>query len=254
MNKLLIAGAALAALIGTPALAADMAVKAPPAPVAPACVWCGWYVGVNLGGSWGRVRDTADFIPTGFTPSLIATNATNPDGVIGGGQIGYNWQQGVVVFGLETDIQGSSERATASATGVTATCGVPCYVTETDKLTWFGTARARLGVASGSWMAYVTGGAAYGGISTNGTETFVGGIVPALALQNTNTTRGGWTAGGGVEGQLTGKWTWKVEYLYMSFGTWNLAFAEPAPLAPGSVTQSLRVTDNVVRGGVNWHF
>jgi outer membrane immunogenic protein len=99
-------------------------------------------------------------------------------------------------------------------------------------------------------MAYVTGGAAYGGISTNGTENFVGGVVPTLALANTNTTRGGWTAGGGVEGQLTGKWTWKVEYLYMSFGTWNLAFAESPPL-PDAMPRRARAVPNQVNLSVS---
>jgi outer membrane immunogenic protein len=247
--------AALASFIAAPAFAADMPLKAPmPAPT-PACVWCGWYVGLNVGYSWGRARDNVNFVPTGFGPSLIATDVTHPNGVIGGGQAGYNWQTGNVVFGLETDIQGSGERGTSTVAGLAATCGVPCSVTETDRIQWFGTTRGRIGVTAGnSWLFYVTGGAAYGGIRTSGTENFVGGPVAALGLTTATTTRGGWTAGGGVEGQLTGKWTWKVEYLYMDFGTINYAFAEPPPLAPGNVTQALRVTDSVVRGGVNLHF
>ncbi len=159
-----------------------------------------------------------------------------------------------MVFGIETDIQGSSERDTTTVAGVTATCGVPCSVTETDKVTWFGTTRGRLGYSWGNWMAYVTGGAAYGGISTKGTESFVGGVVPVLALTDTTTTRLGWTVGGGLEGHLSGQWTWKAEYLHMDFGTVNYSFAEAPPLAPGNITQALHVTDNVVRVGVDYHF
>ncbi len=252
MKKAALGIIAIAALIGTPALAADMALKAPPPPP---CLWCGWYVGANVGFSWGTASDSVDFVPTGFTPSPIATDTTHPAGVLGGAQAGFNWQHGPAVFGIETDIQGSGERdGPVTVPGVTSTCGVPCSVSETDKLTWFGTTRGRVGYAWGNWMVYATGGAAYGGVGTSGTESFTGGIVPLLNLANTTTTRLGWTAGAGIEGQLVGKWTWKVEYLYMDLGTTNLAFAEPPPLSPGNVTQALRFTDNIVRVGVNLHF
>jgi outer membrane immunogenic protein len=236
------------------ASAADMAVKARPAPiVAPVYNWTGFYVGGNIGGSWGRATDDIFFVPGG-TPRLITNEATKPSGVIGGAQAGYNWQTGNVLLGIETDIQGSSQKATATVPGVLLTCGVPCSVTETDKLTWFGTTRGRIGYAWADWMLYVTGGVAYGGIRTNGTENFVGAAAPFIALTSATTTRVGWTAGAGVEGRISGQWTWKAEYLYMDFGTVNYAFAEPAPFAVGNITQSLHMTDNIVRVGVNYHF
>ena len=122
MKKLLSIGAALTALIGTPALAADMALKAPPPP-APVYSWTGWYAGVNIGGSFGRAADTSTY----GAPSVPFTStSSNLDGVIGGGQIGYNWQvNNNWVLGLEADIQGSSERGTAtSSAGVAGFCGV----------------------------------------------------------------------------------------------------------------------------------
>lgn len=255
MKSLFVASLAGVALASSAAMAADLPVKAPiykaPPPV---YSWAGFYLGVNIGGSWGRATDRAEFTPAAGAAALIARDTTHPNGVIGGGQLGYNWQTGPVVFGIETDIQGSGQRGTATVGGVTATCGVPCSVTETDGVTWFGTTRGRLGYSWGEWMAYVTGGAAYAGINTIGTENFVGGVVPLLALTNGTTTRAGWTVGGGVEGRLTGAWSWKIEYLHMDFGTANFAFAEPPPLAPGTVAQSIRVTDDVVRVGVNYHF
>ena len=57
MNRLATCVAAIAALIGAPAFAAHMAVKAPPPARAPICVWCGWYVGVNVGGAWDAKAD-----------------------------------------------------------------------------------------------------------------------------------------------------------------------------------------------------
>jgi outer membrane immunogenic protein len=70
------------------ASAADMALKAPPAP-APVYSWTGWYAGVNLGGSFGKAADTSTF---GAGPTLLSSTSSRLDGVIGGGQIGYNWQ------------------------------------------------------------------------------------------------------------------------------------------------------------------
>jgi outer membrane immunogenic protein len=120
MKKLATAIAAIA-LIGTPAFA-----QAPPPPPAPVYNWTGWYVGVNAGASFGNVK--TDFnAPTtvagtftvsgvgsasGTSTFDIAGNNTNyPNGFMGGGQIGYNWQYSpLIVVGLEADFQGALER------------------------------------------------------------------------------------------------------------------------------------------------
>ena len=83
MKKFLIAGAALATMIGTPAFAADMALKAAPPPPTPVCVWCGFYIGVNAGGSWDS-NDPAIYIQAGGT----ASSNLNTSSFAGGGQIG----------------------------------------------------------------------------------------------------------------------------------------------------------------------
>jgi outer membrane immunogenic protein len=113
--------AAIAALIGTPALAADMAVKTPsPAPT-PVYNWTGWYVGANLGASFGRAKTDFNVAPVTVTtlgggpsinvPGLAGSALTEPSGFIGGGQIGYNWQYSPLwVVGLEADFQGALER------------------------------------------------------------------------------------------------------------------------------------------------
>jgi len=89
MRKLAIAAVAFGALTAaTPVVAADMALKAPPP--APSDPWAGWYIGANVGGSFGRATDTSTYaggVPFGATSSRL-------DGILGGGQIGYNWQSG----------------------------------------------------------------------------------------------------------------------------------------------------------------
>jgi outer membrane immunogenic protein len=262
LKKILLGAAALVAISAVSASAADMApayTKAPPPVVAPVYNWTGFYVGGNIGGGWGHATDPVYFQATGFpTPLLTENGSTSPSGVLGGAQAGYNWQTSNLVLGIETDIQGSGISATAITPGLLSTCGVPCSVTETDKLTWFGTTRGRIGYGWTNWMVYATGGAAYGGVNTSGVENFVGGVTPQQQSQqlltSTTTTRVGWTAGAGVEGRFAGQWSWKLEYLYMDFGTNNYAFPDAPPLAPGTITQSLHLTSNVVRVGVNYHF
>src|SRR5215813_8378113 len=94
------AAGACAVLAWTPAMAADLPLKAPPAVAA--YDWTGVYVGANLGYSVGRD-------PSLLTSGLIGTTelfALQPAGVIGGGQVGYNWQAGRWVLGVEADLQG----------------------------------------------------------------------------------------------------------------------------------------------------
>src|ERR1700722_9515477 len=115
MRKLLLAMSALAAFA-----AVDMAsaAEAPP----PADTWNGWYVGLNESGSVGRARDTTNL---GGSPVQFSSTSSKLDGVIGGDQVGYNWHSGHWLLGLEADIQGSSERGTAT-TNIPASCGFGC--------------------------------------------------------------------------------------------------------------------------------
>jgi outer membrane immunogenic protein len=211
--KKILAGAA--ALLGTvvSAQAADMAVKAPylKAPVAMVYDWTGFYIGVNAGVGIGRDY-TRLAIPGGA--SFEATYL-NPQGGLGGGQIGYNWQVpnaffGALVFGVEADIQGTGMRDNFS-------CLIGCLPAQNlnynQKLDWFGTVRGRVGIATGPVLTYVTAGWAYGSVKTTLTETV--GTTAAFA---SNQNRGGWTWGSGLEASLGGNWTGKIEYLWVNLG------------------------------------
>ena len=239
--KTVLALAATAALMATPVLAADMPVKAPPAPAPAVCTWCGFYIGANVGGSWGDGRSTFD--APGF--GAFFSDTTHPDGVIGGGQLGYNWQTGNVVFGIETDIQGSGQRDSRTLAAVATPLG-PVSLSEADKLPWFGTTRGRLGLTFGdssNWLLYGTGGVAYGDVNSSLTLTTPLGI----ASVSNSTTRVGWTAGGGVEYMFLPRWSFKAEYLFMDLGTETFA-------SPFAVSQHIRFQDNIARVGINYHF
>ena len=172
MKKLSVAAAALATLIGTPALAADMALKA--SPPAPSCAWCGWYVGGNVGYGWGEKTDPnlsvlsdgvgagggiATFLTTGF-PGLPGGNLfpnLKPSGALGGLQVGYDRQYANWVLGVVADIQAADWSATNKVTTPAAT-GANVDETLGANVRWFGTVRARAGVTTNNVLFYGTGG------------------------------------------------------------------------------------------------
>ncbi len=263
-RNLLLASVASSALgLAGAASAADFPVKAPPPPE---WTWTGFYVGGNIGYSWGRSDSTVSFFDSATGALLASPSASfNMDGIIGGGQIGYNWQSGNWVWGLEADIQGSGQRGSAVFDCGPACGAVPVSETLSEKLDWFGTVRARLGVTvMPTVLLYATGGLAYGEIDS-------GGSVSDPASFSTSVTRAGWTVGGGIEARIIGNWTAKLEYLYMNFGNASGSVADTfstVPICtssvpgtcPGPVSHTLNVgfnsgiTDNILRLGVNYKF
>jgi outer membrane immunogenic protein len=258
MKKLILS--AVAVVFAMPAFAADMALKAPPPPP-PVWSWTGWYAGLNAGYSWGKSA-------TNYTVAGLAPFSTSQrmNGGLGGGQIGYNWQVNPSwLWGLEADIQGTGQKGTAlsnvvvpGAPGVVPAATITTTGTLAQKLPWFGTVRARVGVlASPTWLFYVTGGLAYGQVNSTGIVTVSAAFPPAppfataTATGSGNTTKAGWTVGGGVEGVISGNWTAKLEYLYMDFGTVNNTVTG---LGVPLVNTSSHITDNILRVGLNYHF
>jgi outer membrane immunogenic protein len=273
MKRLLIGISAAASLLATGALAADLPVKAPvytkaPAYAEPVFTWTGFYLGGNLGYSWGNSDNstTLDRFLTGLPlpGTLIGTNtgSNNANGVIGGAQAGYNWQMSNWLLGLETDIQGSDERGSSTITCLRcADVGTNITTNLTQRLNWFGTFRGRAGVlATPDVLLYATGGLAYGEVNVGGSVTGDGAVgSTTVVLPSTSSTRTGWTAGAGVEGHIGGNWTAKLEYLYVDLGTVSggpvelLGILVPVRVAPG-LSYSSHFTDNIVRVGINYHF
>lgn len=277
--RVLLGSVAAIAMI-TSASAADLPVKTPaPVPVmAPIWNWNGFYIGVNGGYSWGKAgRDVSFFNPVTGTALVVAgtgtTSDSNMNGGLFGGQIGYNWQTSNWVFGLETDAQWTGQKGSATAlcpatsTVIPGPClpgltFVPAGVTGTaatldQKLEWFGTFRGRAGVAvTPSVLLYATGGAAYGTVKTDvGLAGFTPAGAPIFAAGSSSDTRFGWTVGAGVEAMFAANWSAKLEYLYMDLGKVSSTAAFPTATGlPIAVSLNSRITDNIVRAGINYHF
>jgi outer membrane immunogenic protein len=215
------------------------------APVA-AANWAGFYLGGNFGSGTGRDRSTLNLPAVGFFQAFNLA----PDGINGGVQAGYNWQAANWVFGLEADIQGSTQQDNKTCVLSCIPGGVTAAYDAT--LPWFGTVRGRLGYSVGSTLFYATGGLAYGSIKTKiDTNSFVGPVTQSFSHTNT-----GWTAGAGIEtpftllGLLGPNWTTKTEYLYVDLGSTSDSFVFGA--VPATTTRS--VTEHVFRTGINYHF
>ena len=246
------------------ASAADLAArpytKAPPA-LGEVYNWTGFYIGGNVGYSWGRSRDTSTLTNTAGTVLFTSIDRSDLNGVVGGGQIGHNWQVQNWVWGLEADIQGTDEHGSRAFTCPTAICtpsaiilvapGPAVPVSLNQKLEWFGTVRGRAGVlVTPKVLLYATGGLAYGEVKS--TET-----VGVLTGFSNSDIRVGYTVGAGVEGVIGGNWTAKLEYLYVDLGKVSSSFLTTAPAFGGGVLTSnfsSRITDNVLRAGINYRF
>lgn len=214
------------------AMAADLPARAPIYKAEPVYVpqfsWSGWYVGVNAG--WGWSSGDGDLTLAG----VPGPYSLSGDGFLGGGQLGYNWQSGNFVYGLEVDFQGSTGKGdvntTIGATGLSGTAKTP----------WFGTGRARLGYAFGRSMIYATGGAVYGKATLDGSLSTTGPF-------SSDANYWSWTVGAGYEAMLWDRWSGKIEYLYV--GT-----PSDVPTPPGTTNVSGSGYTNIVRAGLNYHF
>jgi outer membrane immunogenic protein len=220
MKRVLFAGVGLVALaLAGTAGAADLPRRVAQPAAAPVYMpvaynWTGFYAGIA--GGWG-------FGKSSWSNAAVSTGDFDVDGGLVGGTLGYNWQNGPTVFGIETDLSWSDISGSTRAS-----CLGRCETSNG----WLGTTRGRLGYAVDRWMPFVSGGVAYGDIKTS----------------TTSDTSVGWTVGAGVEFALPGTWTAKGEYLYVDLGDVNCSAASCG--APAKVD----FTTHIVRAGLNYRF
>jgi outer membrane immunogenic protein len=241
------------------ASAADLPGSAPIYPtVAPPLNWTGFYIGGNIGYGWGNIESTATvpFLASAGLPTTY-TDSLKPQGIIGGGQYGFNWQADPNwVLGIEGDIQASGQRASSTFVEPFTIPGVAtgtATVSHSEQLQWFGTVRGRIGYAFYHAMLYGTGGLAYGQLNSSLTGTIISNLGTASGTLSDSKINVGWTVGGGFEGGVPNcpNWTWRVEYLYIDLGTINYTFNDPVA---GTAQFSNKITDNIVRVGINYLF
>ena len=234
----------------TSALAADLPVRSytkAPVYVDPVYDWSGFYIGANIGYSWGRSGDTSSQSNGAGTVLFTSAGSSNLNGVVGGEQVGYNWQKQNWVWGLEADIQGTGERGSRGFTCPAGVCTPPTVtlgpglrgvinpgdavpVSLDQKIAWFGTVRGRAGVlVSPKVLLYATGGLAYGEVRSSET---IGGLPGG----SNSDTRVGYTVGAGIEGAIGGNWTAKLEYLYVDLGRTSGSFATTIPAFRGGTS------------------
>ena len=226
MTRSKILGTALAALAFlASSFAAQAADIPPPVYKGPRAVvayynWTGFYVGLNAGYGFG----SSDW-------SAVPTASNKPKGFLVGGTLGYNYQVGSWVFGLEGDFDWSNVKGSADCA-----VGISCSTSNT----WLATFRGRLGYAFDRWLPYITAGGAYGNVKAEIS-------VPSFGLTgSTSKSQLGWAFGAGLEYAFLGNWTAKIEYLYVDLGNFDTG---PAP-----IVNNVSFKENIVRAGLNYKF
>lgn len=192
--------------------------------------WSGLYIGANVGHAWGDIK-FRDVIHNDEPQD--GTGKLEPDGWFGGGQIGFNFQSGQAILGIEADLQGADVSDHFVVGGGNVRVGAD--------LNYFGTVRGRLGVALDRVMPYVTGGFAWGHVDVHGRAA-------NDAIIKDSATHTGWVIGGGLELALDSNWSLKGEYLYYDLGKEKYSFAAD------EISGNADLTFHTFRIGVNYKF
>ena len=237
MKKCFLSTVALLSLSAA-ALAADLRSQRAPAPFispAPVFTWTGFYVGANIGWAFRGNDDDRRFIapnsivditgaPKPTTGTIVFRNNDGDDGITGGAHIGYNVQMGAFVVGIEADIKaadlnngGPTPYTFTGFADSVAGLGTTTIVVRNQRgIDWWGSVRARAGVAFDRLLVYATGGFAYGGGGEN--TCFAGASVSRC---DDDDWRGGYAVGGGAEWALGNNWTVGLEGLYVNLNRDN---------------------------------
>ncbi|WJR76312.1 outer membrane beta-barrel protein [Bradyrhizobium sp. NP1] len=204
--------------------------------------WTGGYVGGSAGYGSGSSSQTDPGIPKPLTPVVIeeelpADGHYSVRGGLVGGTLGYNWQKGLWVYGVEGDFSWADIKGQSSTCGPMTATPHPCG-TNLDSLATF---RGRIGYAlggGGSWLVYGTGGLAVGNI--RGWDS--------LSPASGSDWRAGWALGAGVETAIAPNWSVKLEYLHVDLGDGQLFNVVPG------VAESVSFKADTVRVGINYRF
>jgi outer membrane immunogenic protein len=240
MKKILLGAVSLIAMGAVaPAFAADLAArpytKAPPPMVAPIYDWTGFYIGAN--GGWGQSRNCWDFVVAGV---VSADGCRTGSGGLVGGQLGYRWQAGGWVFGVE----GQGDWANLSSTRVSILA--PAFSTRT-KVDGIGLITGQVGYAWNASLFYLKGGAA---VTGNRFDILNGA---GVSVASASSTRWGGTVGAGWEYGFAPNWSAGIEYDHLFMGHSNNSFSVVNPVVAGALNRISQDVD-MVTVRVNYRF
>jgi outer membrane immunogenic protein len=263
-SRFLSSAAALPVLFAGPAMAAPQAYN-----------WTGFYLGLNAGGVWTTAHQTTTVPCTepffvgyfcdagaGQGPNAAAVGAAGSgsfsgNGFTGGGEAGFNWQNGAAVYGVEVDLESLQPASTANTSafpvgGNPSPAGTPFIVTSRVSADTLFTARGRLGWTFDNVLVYGTGGLAAARLNTSYSYTDgTGGTGAWSGGEN----KVGWTAGAGIEYALSKGWSVKAEYLYVKFGSVTAPGTVFGPFGySNALSTSTDLTAQIARAGVNYKF
>ena len=245
-----------ATCLSTVAMAADLPSRRTVAPayIPPVFTWTGFYAGVNAGYAFNNDdKINSDNYYSYYAP--YQSSKSDDGSFTGGAQIGYNYQMGSVVFGIEADFN-FADLKRESTTYDNYVNGYGQFEAS-SKVEWFGTVRPRVGFTPvDRLLVYVTGGLAYGQVKTSGTYydyAYNGGV--GYGQISKDDTRVGWTVGAGAEYAITDNLTVKGEYLYVDLGDKTArGYAYRADGQPVTLSIKDETNFHVVRAGLNYKF
>jgi outer membrane immunogenic protein len=251
MRRIFLAATSTIAISTSAAMAADLSPMSTKAPAPVAASWTGGYVGLNAGYAWGNLGGTR--LANDFWTDLNVPSFT-PKGFIGGGQIGYNWQTGLLVLGGEVDFSGMSVKDDRSVDPFFIGKGSPTSAVFSSRYDWLFTARLRAGVTfAQNWLVYATGGLAVTQARDSITASNIFGPNTSVTWSDSKTLYGG-TIGGGLEYAFASNWSAKVEYLYAKFDdTTPTASSQNVVFSFGPAARFSHDL-NIVRAGINYKF
>lgn len=248
LNRHLLAVSVTALVASSPAFAGSPA-PAPVDPViapvaaAPAFSWAGGYAGVNLGYAGDKAKHPfTAIVGTGQSPATQGGSLDiTSSGFAGGAQVGWNFQNNTMVYGVEADYQASDIRGEVDVKSPLGSAKIG------TKLKHFGTIRARVGhTVTDRFLVYGTAGFASGK-----TESYVKGTGTGYDRSRSK-TKSGWTAGIGAEYAFTDNWSLKSEYLYTDLGKTSIHTAAGAGSAFANIDREFNF--HMVRVGLNYQF
>lgn len=255
------------------------------------CHWAGFYLGVNSGYWWAQNNKVATTGSPGFVNQTFALGASNianalaqtatntfsfhSDGLIGGGQVGYNYPYTKeVLLGLDIDFEGLSHSNNTHSLQKTVNLidfdeNYLGSLVVKEKINYLGTVRARLGyLYVPAFLVYVTGGFAYGHVTLDTAWSVQESLGPTvfpgiIAQNNVSKVRFGWTAGVGVEWLFKSNWSAKIEYAYydlndlnapVTLAQINSSLSPSVPWGNAEANTKLSISTGTIRAGINYHF